>query len=106
MYCRCAKVVSRDATRSAFVLPDGGERPDSGCAVLVRGSRVLASLPARPGLSRAARKIARDPLGFAAQTLRAFRANQGLILAGGVAYYTLLSILPLMILLVIILSHI
>src|SRR4029079_5555672 len=36
----------------------------------------------------------------------AFRANQGLPLAGGVAYYTLLSILPLMILLVIILSHI
>ena len=106
MYRRCAKVVSRDATRSAFVLPDGGERPDSGCAALVRRSPVLASLPARPGLSRAARKIARDPLGFAAQTLRAFRANQGLILAGGVAYYTLLSILPLMILLVIILSHI
>jgi len=40
------------------------------------------------------------------QTLRAFRANQGLLLAGGVAYYTLLSIVPLMILLVIILSHI
>ena len=43
---------------------------------------------------------------FAAQTLRAFRANQGLLLAGGVAYYTLLSIVPLMILLVIILSHV
>jgi len=57
-------------------------------------------------LSRAARKIGRDPLGFAAQTVRAFRANQGLLLAGGVAYYTLLSIVPLMILLVIILSHV
>ena len=67
---------------------------------------MFASLRARPGLSRAARKIARDPLGFAKQTVRAFRANQGLILAGGVAYYTLLSILPLMILLVIILSHV
>ena len=32
--------------------------------------------------------------------------NQGLLLAGGVAYYTLLSIVPLMILLVIILSHV
>ena len=30
----------------------------------------------------------------------------GLLLAGGVAYYTLLSIVPLMILLVIILSHV
>jgi YihY family inner membrane protein len=57
-------------------------------------------------MSRAARKIARDPLCFLKQTLRAFHANQGLLLAGGVAYYTLLSIVPLMILLVIILSHV
>ncbi|HET6801509.1 MAG TPA: YihY/virulence factor BrkB family protein [Casimicrobiaceae bacterium] len=57
-------------------------------------------------MSRSARKIARDPLGFAVQTMRAFRANQGLLLAGGVAYYTLLSIVPLMIILVIILSHV
>ncbi len=67
---------------------------------------VPASLTLTNGFSRSARKIARDPLAFAAQTLRAFRANQGLLLAGGVAYYTLLSIVPLMILLVIILSHV
>jgi membrane protein len=67
---------------------------------------VLAPLTAPHPFSSSARKIAQDPLAFAAQTLRAFRANQGLILAGGVAYYTLLSIVPLMILLVIILSHI
>jgi len=67
---------------------------------------VLASLALRPGLSRAARKIAADPLCFLKQTVRAFRANQGLLLAGGIAYYTLLSIVPLMILLVIILSHV
>ncbi|MDQ2917974.1 MAG: YihY/virulence factor BrkB family protein [Pseudomonadota bacterium] len=67
---------------------------------------MLAPLPVRPGFSRAARKIAGNPFGFAAQTLRAFRANQGLLLAGGIAYYTLLSIVPLMILLVIILSHV
>ena len=67
---------------------------------------VLAALAMRYGFSRAARKIAHDPLGFAAQTLRAFRANQGLLLAGGVAYYTLLSIVPLMIVLVIVLSHV
>jgi len=67
---------------------------------------VLASAHATPVFSRSARKIAHDPLGFAAQTLRAFRANQGLLLAGGVAYYTLLSIVPLMILLVIVLSHV
>jgi YihY family inner membrane protein len=67
---------------------------------------VLAPASLTPFFSRSARKIAHDPLGFAAQTLRAFRANQGLLLAGGVAYYTLLSIVPLMILLVIVLSHV
>ena len=76
------------------------------CQTVCNHRCVLATPRVRPGLSRAARKIARDPLGFAKQTVRAFRANQGLILAGGVAYYTLLSILPLMILLVIILSHV
>ena len=61
---------------------------------------------AHRSFSRAAQKVAQNPLGFLAQTVRAFRANQGLLLAGGVAYYTLLSIVPLMILLVIILSHV
>jgi YihY family inner membrane protein len=36
--------------------------------------------------------------------MRAFRANQGLLLAGAVAYYALLSIVPLLILIVIVLS--
>jgi YihY family inner membrane protein len=76
------------------------------CQTVCNHRCVLATPRVRPGLSRAARKIARDPLGFAVQTMRAFRANQGLLLAGGVAYYTLLSIVPLMILLVIILSHV
>lgn len=40
------------------------------------------------------------------RVLRAFRANQGLLLAGAVAYYTLLSIVPLLILMVIALSQI
>ena len=42
---------------------------------------------------------------FFVQTLKAFRANQGLLLAGAVAYYSLLSIVPLLILAVIALSH-
>jgi membrane protein len=50
-------------------------------------------------------KIAHHPLAFALQTLRAFRANQGLLLAGAVAYYALLSIVPLLILCFIGLSH-
>ena len=38
--------------------------------------------------------------------MKAFRANQGLLLAGAVAYYALLSIVPLLILTVIELSQI
>jgi membrane protein len=53
-----------------------------------------------------ARLVLRDPLGFAWRTLKAFRANQGLLLAGAVAYYALLSIVPLLILIVIALSHV
>ena len=42
---------------------------------------------------------------FVRQTIGSFRANQGLLLAGAVAYYALLSIVPLLILTVIALSH-
>jgi len=44
-------------------------------------------------------------IAFALQSVRAFRANQGLLLAGAVAYYALLSIVPLLIMIVIVLSH-
>ncbi len=51
-------------------------------------------------------KILKHPGVFALQVMKAFRANQGLLLAGAVAYYTLLSIVPLLILMVIALSHV
>ena len=50
--------------------------------------------------------VLRRPVAFFAQTLKSFRANQGLLLAGAVAYYTLLSIVPLLGLIVIALSHV
>jgi len=40
------------------------------------------------------------------RVLRAFRANQGLLLAGAVAYYTLLSMVPLLTLILIALSYV
>ena len=52
-----------------------------------------------------ARIVLKHPAAFAIQTLKAFRANQGLLLAGAVAYYALLSIVPLLILTVIALSY-
>jgi YihY family inner membrane protein len=42
---------------------------------------------------------------LALRVFKAFRANQGLLLAGAVAYYTLLSLIPLLILLLIVLSR-
>src|SRR6188508_855838 len=56
-------------------------------------------------LDPAALQILRHPGTFVWRTLKAFRANQGLLLAGAVAYYALLSIVPLLILIVIALSH-
>ncbi|MDB5876677.1 MAG: YihY family protein [Variovorax sp.] len=49
--------------------------------------------------------LLRHPFRFLWETLKVFRANQGLLLAGAVAYYALLSIVPLMIVSVIALSH-
>jgi YihY family inner membrane protein len=43
--------------------------------------------------------------GFVVSVLRDFRRNQGFLLAGAIAYYTLLSIVPLSILGLIVLSH-
>jgi membrane protein len=57
-------------------------------------------------LGAPARYVLAHPGRFFLQTVKAFRANQGLLLAGAVAYYALLSIVPLLILSVIVLSHV
>ena len=51
-------------------------------------------------LARNAAKALRHPAAFALAVLKQFRANQGLLLAGAVAYYALLSLVPLLILVV------
>jgi YihY family inner membrane protein len=58
-----------------------------------------------PVLSPAAAQVASHPGDFVRRVLRSFRSNQGLLLAGAVAYYALLSVVPLLILTVIALSH-
>jgi len=50
--------------------------------------------------------VLKHPGAFLLQIVRAFRANQGLLLAGAVAYYALLSLVPLLVLIVIVLSHV
>jgi membrane protein len=56
-------------------------------------------------LSPAAAYVLAHPGTFAKRVLKGFQTNQGLLLAGAVAYYALLSVVPLLILVVIALSH-
>lgn len=53
-----------------------------------------------------ARAVLDNPWNFVLQVLRGFRANQGFLLAGAVAYYTLLSIVPMLALMLVLLSHV
>jgi membrane protein len=55
---------------------------------------------------RTAMKVFANPGSFALAVVKQFRANQGILLAGAVAYYTLLSLIPLLILILMALSHI
>ena len=56
-------------------------------------------------VSPQAAQVLASPGAFVWRALKSFKANQGLLLAGAVAYYALLSIVPLLILSVIALSH-
>jgi membrane protein len=47
----------------------------------------------------------RHPGRFFMEVLRGFIKNQGLLLSGAVAYYTLLSVIPMLILILVVLSH-
>lgn len=83
--------------------------PREDAAADVAGKPPAALQRARTRLAEAvtpAREIARHPWKFAREVLGEFRRNHGLLLAGAVAYYSLLSIIPLVILLVVALSHI
>jgi len=53
----------------------------------------------------ATRRLLEHPLAFIARVLRSFTRNQGLVMAGAVAYYALLSLIPLLILSTLALSH-
>jgi membrane protein len=50
--------------------------------------------------------VVKNPVAFSLRVLEGFQVNQGLLLAGAVAYYALLSIVPLLILIVIALSQV
>ena len=52
-----------------------------------------------------AKYVFNNPLRFIRQIIVSFRANQGFLLSGAVAYYTLLSIVPMLALILIVLSQ-
>jgi YihY family inner membrane protein len=56
-------------------------------------------------LSPSARFVLDHPWQFVKQVIAGFRANQGFLLAGAVAYYTLLSIVPMFALILVVLSQ-
>jgi YihY family inner membrane protein len=51
------------------------------------------------------KQVLKYPLRFMWRVLKGFKANQGLLLSGAVAYYALLSIIPLLTLILMALSH-
>ena len=51
------------------------------------------------------RTVLQHPLWFTIRVLTGFRANQGFLLAGAVAYYTLLSLVPMLALVMILLTQ-
>jgi membrane protein len=51
------------------------------------------------------RNVMAQPGGFTLQVLKAFQKNQGLLLSGALAYYVLLSVIPLFTFLLLMLSH-
>ena len=52
------------------------------------------------------RKVMAQPGRFTLQVLKAFQKNQGLLLSGALAYYILLSVIPLFTFLLLMLSHV
>lgn len=55
-------------------------------------------------MSPAAAEVGRHPFAFAVAVVKSFFRNQGLLLAGAIAYYALLSAVPLLILAIVVLS--
>ncbi|PIE82722.1 MAG: ribonuclease R [Candidatus Contendobacter odensis] len=58
-----------------------------------------------PDASDPSQTILRHPLAFFLRVFRAFRSNKGMLLASAITYHALLSLVPLLILLLLILSH-
>jgi YihY family inner membrane protein len=79
--------------------------PGSGPMTIESRSGRSEELMTKKRTSGTTAAIAKDPGPFVIRVAKGFRANQGFLLAGAVAYHTLLSLVPLTILVLIGLSH-
>jgi membrane protein len=79
---------------------------NAGMADTLPAALVSPPPPTARGDALRVAQVLRQPGAFAWAVLKGFRANQGVLLAGAVAYYTLLSLVPLLILVMIALSHV
>lgn len=52
-----------------------------------------------------AKSVIQHPWSFAKQVISSFRKNQGFLLSGAIAYYTLLSIIPMLVLILVLVSQ-
>lgn len=91
--------VTIPSSRIAATCPEPMHTPDIP-EILIKGKDKAEQLIG-PQVSQ----VVFHPLDFAWHTIKAFRANQGLLLAGALAYNALLSIVPLLILIVLTLSR-
>jgi YihY family inner membrane protein len=82
-----------------------GRAPNRPNPAIIRAPEVTpTTMPTRHARDHRT-EIFKHPGTFVLRVLKGFRANQGLLLAGAVAYYVLLSLIPLLILIVFALSH-
>src|SRR3569832_95178 len=99
---RCPK---RSSSGSCRRLPQERSRNSSCARRPARPARSTCRPENARMLSPRIAHVLQNPGGFTWCVLRQFKKNQGLLLAGAVAYYALLSVVPLLILVVIALSH-
>ena len=104
--CRTSSALVRRRLYCTFMIPPQIDRQKA-CGYKLSDAITVRKCVIQPMqiFGRRFTQVRKHPGAFALNTLKAFRANQGLLLAGAVAYYALLSIVPMLILTVIALSH-
>jgi uncharacterized BrkB/YihY/UPF0761 family membrane protein len=103
--CRALCGIDTDLTVGTQEIGTGASDVDR-VPVIACSEHRLGSETTMPAPIPVWKKILKQPGRFALQVLKAFQKNQGLLLSGALAYYILLSIIPLLTFLLLMLSHV